>query len=184
MVSRTGDDPPLPSSLLPSLRVCIQHVPVCAFKMSQCIPATCPHVLYMWACCRYTRERFERTHGDVLNAHTGFSACHTTTTPHHTQPHTPQHAPTPHTTTHQHAHTNTHTTRTQHAHNKPRHDTTPHTAPTHGTYTSHTTHHDTSRTPHTTPQPVHTHTNTHLQHTRTQQVQTLNCLINCPPSGN
>ena len=25
----------------------------------------------MWACCRYTRERFECTHGDVLNAHTG-----------------------------------------------------------------------------------------------------------------
>ena len=25
----------------------------------------------MWACCRYTRGHFERTHGDVLNAHTG-----------------------------------------------------------------------------------------------------------------
>ena len=35
-----------------NLRVCIQHVPVCAFKMSPCVPATCPHVLYMWACCR------------------------------------------------------------------------------------------------------------------------------------
>ena len=25
----------------------------------------------MWACCRYTQERFQRTHGNVLNAHTG-----------------------------------------------------------------------------------------------------------------
>ena len=53
-----------------NLRVCIQHVPVCAFKMSPCVPATCPHVFFMWACCRYTRGHFERTHGDVLNAHT------------------------------------------------------------------------------------------------------------------
>ena len=53
-----------------NLRVCIQHVPVCAFKTFPCVPATCPHVLYMWACCRYTRGHFERTHGDVLNAHT------------------------------------------------------------------------------------------------------------------
>ena len=27
-------------------RVCIQHVPVCAFKMSPCVPATCPHVFF------------------------------------------------------------------------------------------------------------------------------------------
>ena len=26
--------------------VCIQHVPVCAFKMSPCVPATCPHVFF------------------------------------------------------------------------------------------------------------------------------------------
>ena len=45
-----------------NLRVCIQHVPVCAFKMSPCVPATCPHVFFMWACCRCTL--------DVLNAHT------------------------------------------------------------------------------------------------------------------
>ena len=45
--------------------------PVCAFKTLPCVPATCPHVLHMWACCRYTRERFERIHGDVLDAHTG-----------------------------------------------------------------------------------------------------------------
>ena len=53
-----------------NLRVCIQHVPVCAFKTFPCVPATCPNVLCMWACCRYTRGHFARTHGDVLNAHT------------------------------------------------------------------------------------------------------------------
>ena len=52
-------------------RVCIHNVPVCTFKTFPCVLATCPHVLYMWACCRYTRERFERTHGDVMNTHTG-----------------------------------------------------------------------------------------------------------------
>ena len=51
---------------------------------------------------RYTRRRFERTHGDVWSGHTGFSACHTP----HTTPHT--HHKTLHTTTH-----NT-TTRQQH----------------------------------------------------------------------
>ena len=51
--------------------MCIQNVPVCAFKTFPCEPTTCPHVQNMWASCRYTRERFERTHGDVLNAHTG-----------------------------------------------------------------------------------------------------------------
>ena len=150
---------PAPSSPLPlTSRVCIQNVPVCAFKTFPCVPATCPHVLYMWAC--YTRERFERTHGDVLNVHTGvFSVPHHNT--HHTthqHPHTNTHTPTP---THQHTHTPTHIQHahnTSQTHNKPRHHTTPHTAPTHGTYTSHTTHNDTSRSPHTTPQPVHIHT--------------------------
>ena len=39
------------------------------------------------AWCRYTRGRFERTHGHVLSGHTGFSRCHTThtTTPDATQ---------------------------------------------------------------------------------------------------
>ena len=41
-----------------ALRVCIQHIPVCAFKMSPCVPATCPHEKNMWACCRYTRGTF------------------------------------------------------------------------------------------------------------------------------
>ena len=83
-----------------------------------------------------------------------FQIAHNT---HHTRPHT----------THRHTHTHqqTHQQAHQHAHNAHNTHTTPHTAPTHGTYTSYTTHHDTSRTPHTTPQPVHIHTNTHLQHT-------------------
>ena len=54
-----------------NLRVCIQHVPVCAFKTSPCVPAPRAGAeKNMWACCRYTRGRFERTHAGVLNAHT------------------------------------------------------------------------------------------------------------------
>ena len=65
----------------------------------------------MWVCCPYTRERFECTHGDVLNAHMEVSACHTTTnTPHHTH-HAPTHTHQHHTNAHTtHTHTNTHTT--------------------------------------------------------------------------
>ena len=71
--------------------VCIDRVSVCTFKTSACVPAPSPHFSYMWAWCRYTRGRFERTHGGVLNVHTGvftcFSPCRTT--PHHThQSHT------------------------------------------------------------------------------------------------
>ena len=43
---------------------------VCTFETSPCVPATGPHVLYMWTCSRYTRGRFELTHGSVLNLHT------------------------------------------------------------------------------------------------------------------
>ena len=65
--------------------------PCVRFKTSACVPAPSPHFSYMWAWCRYTRGRFERTHGGVLNVHTGvftcFSPCRTT--PHHThQSHT------------------------------------------------------------------------------------------------
>ena len=169
-MSRTGDDPPLPSSPLLSspLRVCIQHVTVCAFKMSPCVPATCPHVLYMWACCRYTRERFERTHGDVLNAHTEVFSV-----PHHNKHHT----------AHNHAHHNTpstRTTRTQHI-TYTQQTTAPHYA-THSTHArhSHLTHHTPRHKPHTT------HDTTTRTHTRTRTFNThaLNCLIKCPPSGN
>ena len=69
--------------------VCIDRVSVCTFKTSACVPAPSvpsPHFSYMWAWCRYTRGLFERTHGGVLNVHTGvftcFSPCRTT--PHQT----------------------------------------------------------------------------------------------------
>ena len=45
------------------LRVYIRNVPVYAGTTRTCVE-TC-------AWCRYTRRRFERTHGDVLNPHTG-----------------------------------------------------------------------------------------------------------------
>ena len=50
------------------------------------------HRKHVCAWCRYTRGRFERTHGDVLSGHTGVSACHTLTHTHqHTQHNTTQH---------------------------------------------------------------------------------------------
>ena len=73
---------PLPSLLL-----------VCRFKTLPCVPAKRAHVFNMRALCQYTRRRFERTHGGILNLHTGVfrvpsRATHTThTTTHHT-PHT------------------------------------------------------------------------------------------------
>ena len=60
--------------------VCIDRVSVCTFKTTPCVPAPRPHVSYMWAWCRYTRGRFECTHGCF---HMFF------TVPHHTTPHTP-----------------------------------------------------------------------------------------------
>ena len=86
--------------------VCIDRVSVCTFKTSACVPAPSapsPHFSYMraWcAWCRYTRGRFERTHGDVLNVHTGvftcFSPCRTTNQakPSQATPHT-KHTPRP-----------------------------------------------------------------------------------------
>ena len=67
-------------------RVYAKNVPVCTGK-------------HVCALCRHTRGRFERTHGDVLNGHTGFFSVS-----HHT-PHTP----------HRHTHHNTrhNTTRRQ-----------------------------------------------------------------------
>ena len=62
----------------------------------------------MRAFCRYTRRRFETTHGDVLNLHTVFFfACQAA-------PHTP-HTPTTHHTTHHTPHTTdtTHHTKAQ-----------------------------------------------------------------------
>ena len=45
--------------------------PVCTFKTPPCVLATGTHVFDMRACCRYTRRRPDRTHGGVLNVHTG-----------------------------------------------------------------------------------------------------------------
>ena len=96
----------------------LSHAPVCRFKMPPCVRSkrlrVCRHHAHMCfnmtAWCQYTRRRFERTHGDVLNLHTGvFPACHTT---HHTAHRT-------HTTTAQHTTTTRphhHNTRTDHTH--------------------------------------------------------------------
>ena len=43
--------------------VYVERVSVCTFKTFPCVPAPSPHVSYMCAWCRYTRGRFERTHG-------------------------------------------------------------------------------------------------------------------------
>ena len=52
-------------------RVYVQNASVCTVRTSPCVPATGPHVFDMRACCRYTRRRPDRTHGGVLNVHTG-----------------------------------------------------------------------------------------------------------------
>ena len=86
LVSRTDDDP------LP---------PVRGFKTSPCVRSKRPRVYrhhahmlkHMCAWCRHTRGRFECTHVDVLNPHTGFStffqraATHTKNTQTHTHTH-------------------------------------------------------------------------------------------------
>ena len=74
----------------------MKHVSVCTFKTSPCVPAPRAHMLkHVCAWCRYTRGRFERTHGDVLSGH-GVSNLVTNDTPHRT--HT-QHTTTQHNTT-------------------------------------------------------------------------------------
>ena len=51
----------------------MKNVSVCRFKTSPCVPAPRAHMLkHVCAWCRYTRGRFERAHGDVLNGHTFF----------------------------------------------------------------------------------------------------------------
>ena len=58
--------------------VCGVKNSVCRFKTPPCVHSKSlrvyphhAHVLFSTcACCRYTRGRFERTHGDVLNLHT------------------------------------------------------------------------------------------------------------------
>ena len=51
--------------------VYVQNASVCTVRTSPCVPATGPHVFDMRASCRYTRRRPDRTHGGVLNVHTG-----------------------------------------------------------------------------------------------------------------
>ena len=87
LASRTDDDlppaPPYVDSTRP--RVHVQNVPMCTGTTRTCV-ATCARGACM--------------HGDVLNVHTGFSACHTI--PHHTHndhAHKTPHA-VPHTTSH------------------------------------------------------------------------------------
>ena len=146
--------PPLP---LP------QNVSVCRFKTLPCVPAKRAHVFNMRTFCRHTRKRFEPTHGDILNLHTGFfrvpsRATHAT---HTTTHHTPQtqlntQAKTTHNDTAQHTTTSKHKTPTPHtlsAH-------TPHTLSTH-----HTTRHITPHMSHTT-HTKHTHHIAHTPHTR------------------
>ena len=49
----------------------VQNASVCTVRTSPCVPATGPNVQDIRACCRYTRRRPDRTHGGVLNVHTG-----------------------------------------------------------------------------------------------------------------
>ena len=59
--------------------VCVRCGPVCRFKTPPFVHSKRPrecrqhaHMLFnMCVCCRYTRRRFECTHGGVLNGHTG-----------------------------------------------------------------------------------------------------------------
>ena len=106
-------------------------------------------------CKTFTRRRFERTHGYVLNLHTVFSACqaalHTTHTPRtHTPqtPHTthcsPTPAPTLHITTLQSTPQHQNTKRTSHTLSTHTHNTT------HDTNTTHTTPHTYTDAPPTT----------------------------------
>ena len=129
----------------------VQNASVCTVRTSPCVPATGPNVLDIRACCRYTRRRPDRTHGGVLNVHTGgFSACQASPTPHvHTQknntPHTPQtHTHAPPTQPHVHDNTPTRHNHTQHhMHTPTRHNHTQHHMHTQHTQnnTSHTPQH-------------------------------------------
>ena len=80
--------------------------PVCLFKTFPCVRSKRHRVywhhvymcLNMCACCRYTPGRCERTHGDVLDGHTGRREWthHTATAPRQVNTTTPRHNNTPH----------------------------------------------------------------------------------------
>ena len=119
--------PPCVHSTRP--RVCVQNVPRVYRQHAHMYKN-------MWACCRYTRGHFERTHGDVLNAHTEVFQRATPTT--NTTPRTTPNTHTP--TRTQHAHTNTHTT----THTTRTHPTRTHQH-AHKTHTTRTHQHNKSR---------------------------------------
>ena len=84
--TRLTTTPPSPSPL----PVCPLHTSLCVRSIRLRVCRHHAHILeHVCAWCRYTQGRFERTHGDVLSGHTGFSACHTPhTTPQHKTQHT------------------------------------------------------------------------------------------------
>ena len=132
--------------------VYVQNASVCTVRTSPCVPATGPNVQDIRACCRYTRRRPDRTHGGVLNVHTGGfprAKLHQ----HHMYTHKKQH--TTHPTDTPHRTHNTHTPQHTHAH------TTPHA-------------HTNTRQPHTTPHAHTTHTKQHTpQHIFIKTVTTV-----------
>ena len=81
----------------------------------------------MRARCRYTWRRPDRTHGGVLNLHTG---CFPHAKLHHTRTHTTP-TPTPHTTPHNTHTTQPHTTPHVHTKNNTPHTTTQNNTPVH-----------------------------------------------------
>ena len=89
---------------------------MCTFKTSPFVPAPRAHMFqHVCAWCRYTRRRYDRTHGDVLSGHTEFrSVSHTNT----------------------HTHTNTHNTQNTTQHNTTQHNTTQHNTTQHITTTT------------------------------------------------
>ena len=100
-----------------------KNVPVCPSKTSSCArpkrPRVCRHhahtLKHLCDWCRHTRRRFERTHGDVLDGHTGVLQ---RVTP-HTTPHT--HHNTRHNTT---THNTTTKNSTTHHNNNHHHNNT------------------------------------------------------------
>ena len=85
---------------------------VFTFKTFPCVPAASPHVSYMWAWCRYTRGRFESTHGKRFERVHGFFHVFFTV-PQHTQTHTTTNNTTTTTTPPPQRHTPHNTTRRQ-----------------------------------------------------------------------
>ena len=114
-------------------RAQVHHVSVCTFKRPPCVLAKCPHVFNMRAFCRYTRRRFECTHGGVNLSTGGFPLARRR----HTQRNTPR------ATSAQDNENKTRQDKTRH--DTTRHDTTRHETTRHDTTRHDTTRHDTTR---------------------------------------